>query len=63
MLIFIKKRFFMRTDNYELQDSQCRKNLVTIWPPHLMWVLLGLTIYALYSGLQWRRTAVQQIKT
>ncbi|MCA2721453.1 MAG: DUF4079 domain-containing protein [Microcystis sp. M048S1] len=24
--------------------------------PILMWVLLGLTIYALYSGLQWRRT-------
>jgi heme A synthase len=24
--------------------------------PVLMWVLLGLTIYALYLGLQWRRT-------
>ncbi len=24
--------------------------------PLLMWVLLGLTIYAMYTGLQWRRT-------
>ncbi|GBF78982.1 DUF4079 domain-containing protein [Aphanothece sacrum] len=24
--------------------------------PILMWVLLGLTVYALYSGIQWRRT-------
>jgi hypothetical protein len=24
--------------------------------PLLMWTLLGLTIYAMYTGLQWRRT-------
>jgi hypothetical protein len=24
--------------------------------PILMWILLGLTVYALYSGIQWRRT-------
>lgn len=24
--------------------------------PIIMWVLLGLTVYALYSGIQWRRT-------
>lgn len=33
---------------------------VKVWSqfghPLLMWILLGLTLYALYLGLQWRRT-------
>ncbi len=33
---------------------------IKIWSqfghPILMWVLLGITVYALYSGFQWRRT-------
>ncbi|MEM8604673.1 MAG: DUF4079 domain-containing protein, partial [Cyanobacteria bacterium P01_H01_bin.121] len=40
--------------NLELPENA--KYWLNFGHPIMMWVLLGLTIYALYSGVQWRRT-------
>jgi Protein of unknown function (DUF4079) len=47
--------------NYEIPTAV--KTWSQFGHPILMWVLLGLSVYALYSGWQWRRTRTADKET